>query len=136
MPLDPKAPIYPPGARARKIVRRAAYFSIACVLGTVVVVGYAWAGGTYGLPILYGTIGLWAIGPPIWFWREYFYLYRAEGEPDTLELFKYGQDVSKAIWAGVLAALIAFAASDAAKPPSSKCTLECPGALSPPPPRR
>src|SRR5262249_33318937 len=38
------------------------------------------------------------------------------GQPDTLELFKYGQDVAKAIWAGVLAGLIAFAASDATKP--------------------
>lgn len=58
---------------------------------------------------------LWAVLPPIWFWLEYFYVYRVYGLPDTLELFKYGQDVAKAIWAGVLTGLIAFAASDATK---------------------
>lgn len=62
---------------------------------------------------LYIAVGFWAIGPPVWFWYEYFRIYRKYGLPDTLELFKHGQDVAKAIWAGVLAGLIAFAASDA-----------------------
>ena len=41
--------------------------------------------------------------------------YQKYGEPGTLEVFKYYQDVCKAIWAGVFAALVAFAASGAAK---------------------
>lgn len=59
---------------------------------------------------LYYAIAGWAILPPFWFWYEYFRLYRKFGEPDTMELFKYGQQVAAAMWAGVLAALIAFAA--------------------------
>jgi hypothetical protein len=43
------------------------------------------------------SIGAWAAGPPAWFWYEYYYVYREYGQPDTLELFKYGQDVSKGI---------------------------------------
>jgi hypothetical protein len=49
-------------------------------------------------------------------WFEYFAIYRHYGRNDTLDLFKYGQDISKPIWAGVLAGLIAFAASDVVKP--------------------
>lgn len=79
------------------IVRNAAIVSIGVLIVTIVVVRYCWGG------------------------------YRAYGQPDTLDLFKYGQDVSKAIWAGVLAVLIAFAATGAGKS-TTKCTLDCPAA--------
>jgi len=67
--------------------------------------------------ILYGAIGAWAIVAPFWFWYEYFRLYRKHGRSGTLELFKHGQQVAAAIWAGVLAALIAFAANEPWKDP-------------------
>lgn len=59
---------------------------------------------------LYVVIGIWAIAPPLWFWAEYFFLY--EWEKDSFERFRYGQQVSAAIWAGVLAALLGFAAAE------------------------
>jgi hypothetical protein len=66
--------------------------------------------------VLYWTIGVWALAPPIWFWWEFFYIYNVPDQKVTLDTFKYSQDVSKAIWAGVLAGLIEFSASDHLKP--------------------
>jgi hypothetical protein len=60
----------------------------------------------------------------VWFWYEYFFLYKAHGQNDTLELFKYGQDVGKAVWAGVVATLVALAASDVVKPDKSSETKQ------------
>ena len=48
---------------------------------------------------------IWAIVPPMYFWFEYYCLYAPN---DSLDKFKYGQEVSRNIWAGVLAALIAL----------------------------
>jgi hypothetical protein len=55
---------------------------------------------------------VWAIIPPLWFWYEYFYIYLPHGDPKTFEQFKYGQQVSVAIWAGVALALFAFVSAD------------------------
>ena len=126
MSLDPKAKFYAAPNATPIAVPVALVFSILFLLATVAVVYCSW-GGQVGIVPLYVFIGLWTVGPPVWFWFEYFCLYRKYGAPDTLELFKYGQDLSKAIWAGVLAGLIAFAASDAVKPsPSTKVTIEHP----------
>ncbi|MDW4496929.1 hypothetical protein R5H30_02965 [Sulfitobacter sp. D35] len=50
---------------------------------------------------------LWAIGPPIWFWAEYYFVFlRSEhthGEK-AFEGLRYGQQLSTAIWAGLLIA--------------------------------
>jgi len=48
---------------------------------------------------------LWSIIPPIWFWYEFFHLYREYGEDETFEYFKYAQQLSIAIWVGILASL-------------------------------
>ncbi|MEM1178347.1 MAG: hypothetical protein AAGM22_08390 [Acidobacteriota bacterium] len=58
---------------------------------------------------LLGAIGVWTIVPPVWFWGEYFFLYRKHGKPGTLDLFKYGQQVSGAVWLAVLALLTILA---------------------------
>src|SRR5262249_35340456 len=60
---------------------------------------------------VYICAAFWAVAPPVWFWCEYFFLYRKYGNPDTLELFKHGQQVAVAIWAGVTISLAAFTAS-------------------------
>jgi hypothetical protein len=114
MPLNPKTKFYT-SPKAPIAVQIAFGLSILLLLATLVVVYCSW-GGKLGIVPLYIFIGIWAVAPPVWFWFEYFSVYRKHGEVDTLELFKYGQDLSKAIWAGVLAGLIAFAASDAVKP--------------------
>ena len=47
--------------------------------------------------------------PPIWFWIEYFVLFRKWGLVDSIEHFKYAQQLSAAVWAGVLVMLFSFA---------------------------
>lgn len=51
-------------------------------------------------------IAFWTIGPPLWFWLEYFWLFKCYGDPTMLEEFKHGQHVSTSIWAGVIAFMI------------------------------
>ncbi len=119
MSINPKTPCYPQDKRNLDyIVWGAVVVAILGALATLWVLYDAWT--IKRVVLLYITIGLWAVVPPCWFWLEYFCFYRRHGQPDTLELFKYGQDVAKAIWAGVLAGLIAFAASDATTPPPQK----------------
>lgn len=63
------------------------------------------------LPLILLT-AFWAVTPPIWFWYCYFGVYRNYGRPGTFELYKYGQQVSAAIWAGGLLLLAATLSSD------------------------
>ena len=51
-------------------------------------------------------VAFWTLGPPIWFWFEYFWLFKSFGDPAKLEEFKHGQQVSASIWAGVVAFMI------------------------------
>jgi 4-hydroxybenzoate polyprenyltransferase len=76
----------------------------AAVLGVLVVFVTLWAarkslcsGDVFHL---YVTIAVWAIAPPVWFWFEYFTVYLRWGKPESFDLFKYGQQVAAAIWAG------------------------------------
>lgn len=73
---------------------------------------------------LYIAVAVWAIGPPLWFWMEYFGVYMRWGKPEAFDLFKYGQQVATGIWAGVLATLLAFAASGASDPTKNVFSLE------------
>jgi hypothetical protein len=127
MPLDPKRDIYDRSSLAQKFLQVMSIICIVVGLATLYVIAYSWFGWTYlggRLWPLYTAIGVWAIVPPLWFWFEYCYLYRTYGQNDTLELFKYGQDVGKAIWAGGVATLIALAASDVVKPDKSSETKQ------------
>jgi hypothetical protein len=79
---------------------------------------------------LYGAIVVWAVGPPVWFWAEYFAVYMRWGKPEKFDHFKYGQQVAAAIWAAILASLLAFAASGAIDPTrhiltAERCTQLC-----------
>jgi hypothetical protein len=55
----------------------------------------------------------WIVGPPCWFWYEYWFIYlknhRPQHElPADLELFKYGQDLSAKIWLAGTSAMFAL----------------------------
>jgi hypothetical protein len=65
---------------------------------------------------LYVLILLWAFGPPVWFWYEYFFIFLVDGEIDSLDLLQHGQQTAAAIWAGMLAFLggVAAATKDSA----------------------
>ena len=59
-----------------------------------------------------GILLFWVLMPPVWFWFEYFFLYRydaltlpngdAKADWDS---FKYGQDLSAKIWLALVTAL-------------------------------
>lgn len=112
---DPNMHIYPHENRTPFWL----VFAVA-VAGVATVVGTIWTGyrsmcdkeGIY----LFIAIAVWAIGPPVWFWAEYFTIYLRWGKRDSFDLFKYGQQVAAAIWAGMLALLILFANSGAIDP--------------------
>ncbi len=53
---------------------------------------------------------VWSVIPPIWFWYEFYFLYRNNGNLEEFDKFKYGQELSKAIWLGLGAALFAAVA--------------------------
>lgn len=128
---SPQTPIYASGSTAQRDVRIAGTVagSIALVFIVICVVMTA-------LPSMrsQGVAGalavIWLIGAPLWFWYEYFYIYRAigGGQQDSFEFFKHGQQLAAAIWAGLAASLGAFAASDFAKPVSDTyaCNLLIP----------
>jgi hypothetical protein len=60
------------------------------------------------VPYLFG----WLIGPPIWFWVDYFVVYRIWGDPQAFDSFKHAQHVSLAIWASIGIGLFAVANSE------------------------
>jgi hypothetical protein len=45
----------------------------------------------------------WAILPPVWFWLEHWFLYTAHGDVAAFAQFRHNQQLSAAIWAGLLA---------------------------------
>jgi hypothetical protein len=108
-PLNPTEALYCPESNAKLVVQTAAWISASLLILTLITVILAIC---YRRQlVIYICAAFWAVVPPIWFWAEYFFLYRVYGNPGTLDLFKYGQDTSKAIWAGVALTLGALAAS-------------------------
>jgi hypothetical protein len=48
-----------------------------------------------------GVLAAWVLLPPLYFWMEYFWLYKhlmPDGTRPEFEAFKYGQDVSSRVW--------------------------------------
>lgn len=66
---------------------------------------------------------VWVIGPPIWFFLEYFFLFKSHGAPGTFDQFKYGQELASKIWLGIVtlltAELIKFKLTDAVPKPTN-----------------
>lgn len=101
----------------------AALAAIALLLATAWVAVCAWH--SHDPRRLYVLGAIWAVGPPTWFWCEYFFLYLPKGNPAGFEQFKYGQQVSVAIWAGVALALFAYVSSDHFKPDKPPAAVSC-----------
>jgi hypothetical protein len=60
---------------------------------------------------------VWGVLPPLYFWFENFFLWQGDDAPkdhDQFERWKYGQELSRNIWAGLLAvlAILYFASKD------------------------
>jgi hypothetical protein len=120
-------PIYK-NNKSPTVVVAAAFASIGLLLLTIAVAVDAWM--TCDPTFLYIVGAVWAVGPPSWFWYEYFYLFPKYGDPDGFERLKYGQQVAVAIWAGVALAVFALLSSEHFKPEK---TAAVPVAVSCPP---
>jgi hypothetical protein len=79
---------------------------------TVIFLAIAWNSSPPNAGMVWVLVFLWAFLPPLSFWYEHYFIYRKYGLPGTFELFKHNQQVSAAIWAGLLAALITIGSSD------------------------
>ena len=83
---------------------------IAFILGSVI--EFYQAGNPATASRCYSTLcvclAAWMIGIPLWFWLEYFLVYRRWGAPGTLDQFKHGQQVTGAIWLGAAIVLGGF----------------------------
>lgn len=105
--------IYLPGSRGQRLNRRAAWISGVLAVATVVLTWFALANPAHPCVRYFPLLVLgWAVGPPLWFWFEYYFVYLAEGAPGSEEWFKHGQQVSFAIWAGIALSLGGIASSD------------------------
>ena len=87
----------------------------------------AWAGAALGfVALLLGSFGssdpldsehpvrmlqrvslvIWIVGPPLWFWYEFFYLYKRTKNSEDWDTFKHGQDQSTKIWIALAIVLL------------------------------
>lgn len=48
---------------------------------------------------------IWIVGPPVWFWYEFFYLYKRAKNPEEWDRFKHGQEQSAKIWLALVTVL-------------------------------
>lgn len=108
--LIPTTALYDPRSPAGTIAFVAGLTAAVAAVITIIWVARAYRGGRR-TPVLIAALG-WTLVPPVWFWCDYFQLYRRFGTADTLELFKYGQQVSAAIWAAIAVTLGLLSASD------------------------
>ncbi len=125
--MNPKRSIYLSDSREQKIVYVAAVISL--ILAVLSFGAVAWIlltdpHASYAQGFIASLAAFWVIWPPIWFFYEYFWLYREAAVPDSFELFKHGQQTAVAIWAGISLTLGGLASSDFVKPKESEliCT--------------
>ncbi len=122
--VDPRVPIYDPNLVRWWWPWLARIGTLSAVGGTAVTVWLQLSPpGERTQPVLLGLAALWAIGAPLWFFLEFHYFYRTAPGPKSWDLFKHGQQLAIAIWAGLTAGLYVLASSDLAKSP--KTTEDC-----------
>jgi hypothetical protein len=52
--------------------------------------------------LIYPWLTFWVIVTPVWFWFEYFVIFRKYGDSTAFDSFKHGQQLSLAIWAALV----------------------------------
>ncbi len=104
---------------ANYILGVVALVAIECALYTLHELNEAWA--SKDASSLWLLLPYWVIGPPLWFWCDYFLVFRNFGDPAAFDSFKHAQHVSLAIWASIGLLLGAVITSDHFKEPSNTC---------------
>ena len=102
----------------RKLVRKRLGLALAS-LAFVATVALLWLHAQIGDPgecgryVVDGTwpfvavAAIWTIGPPIWFFVEYTFLYCKDDTDTAFEQFKHQQQLAAAVWLGFMAFLAA-----------------------------
>ena len=90
-------------ARRRAILE--VLFSALAVLATIVAIAIFWSPGSSGKPSvpLVIILGLWLVGPPIWFVWEWWI--RQPLDDDAFARFKHSQELTRNLWLAVAAFL-------------------------------
>lgn len=86
--------------------------SIAAAIGIITLCFAYDAWKSRQVEMLYFFLMFWIIVPPIWFWVEYFMVYRKYGDSAAFESFKHGQQLSLAIWAAFAFSLNGLAGAE------------------------
>jgi hypothetical protein len=55
-------------------------------------------GGVHRVPLGYLLVGLWAIGPPLWFIFEWHRFDVGSQTKEAFETFKYSQELARNVW--------------------------------------
>lgn len=105
----------------RRWVTGVGVIAVFLAMGSLVVAYDAWESREPKLLYLFSAI--WVIVPPIWFWIEYFVIYRKFGDPEAFESYKFGQQISVAIWASLALFLVGFASSEHFKNKKPDCAI-------------
>jgi len=127
--VDPHKPIFDDSKLRGRLIWLPVLIAIVALTTTGCITYHALANTDVrsAQPALLSLAATWAVGAPIWFFVEYYFLYRHAAAPDSWELFKHGQQVAIPVWAGIAAALYGVGSSDLAKKdsgPQVTCTLE------------
>jgi hypothetical protein len=112
--------IYPPiESRADQQGRSNPAHGILTVAASVAVIGAAasvglaiWSWCSVNVTLIYLVLPFWIVGPPVWFWFDYFKVYRRYGDPEAFDSYKHGQQISIAIWAAFALLFAALANAD------------------------
>jgi len=101
-------PMVHKGGKASIAVGIVAWLSAAVLVFTLWVLGRAITCPVPGKFVMQlKVLGIfWAVGPPVWFWFEYYALWNRD--PSTFETLKHGQALSAAIWLATLASIAAY----------------------------
>lgn len=110
--IDPSMRIFKEDSKAERISGSVVVLSIVLFIATLILCGVAIMKAPYWSLVVSALAFFWAVSAPAWFWYEYFFLYRKDGEKGSFDLYKHGQQVSIAIWAGLAVSLGALANSD------------------------
>lgn len=126
-PLCPDPTIQTYDAHGRRVMVRwgvaGAVAAVSSLVLCIVAATIGLPGGKFPVALLAAS---WAVLPPIWFWWEYFGMYRTRhSNKGTWELFKHGQQLGVGVWAGIAASIGAFALSSLSDPKPAAATVTC-----------
>ena len=127
--VDPLKPIYDSEKPWGKLMWLPIAVGVVAVVGTICIAYHALSSTSVrsAQPTLLKLAAAWAVGAPVWFFVEYYFFYKKAAAPGSWDLFKHGQQLAIAVWAGFAATLYAVGNSDLARKdaePRVACTLE------------